>query len=100
MLIPNQRFQTFESLPIQNLITFIHDLQSTHVVYVHNPTDQKRYEVIKILVDTYQLYVTTDISSSHQIVGACQIDPKWSNKRSNIIDKSQYEVRLILFQII
>jgi hypothetical protein len=49
---------------------------------------------MKILLDKYQVHITSNKQSIH----TCQINPKWSDRRSNIIDQNQFEVRLIYLQ--
>lgn len=88
-LILNQRFQTFQSLPQRELLSWKNqEFESSRVVYVYNPTDQRRIEIKKILLDTYQVRV----SNHRQPNVPCQIDPIWSDKRSNIIDDKHFEV--------
>jgi hypothetical protein len=87
----NEDYQTFQSLPQRRLLSFNNQEQSIRMVYVYNPTDQRRIEIVKILIDKYQVQVT----SHEQSKILCQIDPKWTDKRSNIIDQNQFEVRLI-----
>jgi hypothetical protein len=93
-LVLNQDFPSFQSLPIRKLLSFNNGEQTSRVIYIYNPTDQKRIEIIKILVDTYQVRVT----SNKQSINECQIDPKWSSRRSNIMDENQFEVRSIDFK--
>ena len=93
-LISNQEFPTFQSLPIRRLLSFNNNQQTIRVIYIYNPTDQRRNEIVKILVDTYQVHVT----SNKQSINECQIDPKWSSRRSNIMDSNQFEVRSIYFK--
>jgi len=93
-LVLNQEFQTFQSLPIRKLISFNNNEQTIRIIYIYNPTDQKRIEIVKILLDTYQVHVT----SNKQSINTCQIDPKWSDRRSNIINQNQFEVRFIYFK--
>ncbi|CAF4995373.1 unnamed protein product, partial [Rotaria socialis] len=69
-LLSNQEFQTFESLPIRKFVSF----HKNHIIYIYNPTDQRRLEIIKILLHKYQVHVT----SNNQTITDCQIDPKWS----------------------
>ncbi len=89
----NENYQTFQSLPERKLLSFNNQQQSIRVVYIYNPTDQRRIEIVKVLLDTYQVRVI----SHKQSRIPCQIDPKWSDKRSNIIDQNQFEVRFIDF---
>ena len=93
-VISDQEFERYDRLPIKKLISIKSEIKSARIVYIHNPTDQKRNDIVKILLDTYQVYVT----SNNQSILACQIDPKWSDKRSNIMDPNQFEVRLIYFE--
>jgi hypothetical protein len=58
------------------------------VVYVYNPTDQRRIQLVKVLVDTHQV----SISSNRQVIRTCQIDPKWTGKKSNQIETNMFEV--------
>jgi hypothetical protein len=66
------------------LISFL----SCRIIFIYNPTDQRRVEIVKILLDTHQVRVT----SNKQPIGACQIDPKWSSIRSNMLINDQFEV--------
>ncbi|CAF4659943.1 unnamed protein product, partial [Rotaria socialis] len=59
-----------------------------HIIYIYNPTDQRRLETIKILLHKYQVHVT----SNNQTITDCQVDPKWSHRRSNIINENQFEL--------
>jgi len=93
-LLLNEEFPSFELLPIKKLISFNNEEQTIRVIYIYNPTDQRRIEIVKILLDTYQVRVT----SNKQSINTCQINPKWSNKRSNILDQNQFEVRFIYFK--
>jgi hypothetical protein len=93
-LILNQEFETFQSLPKRKLISFNNEKQTIRVVYIYNPTDQRRIEIVKILLDTYQVYVT----SNQKSIKTCQIDPKWFDKRSNILNPNQFEVKFIYFK--
>lgn len=90
-LILNQDFPTYQSLPIRKLMPLKNEKQSNQVIYIYNPTDQRRIEIVKILLDTYQVYIT----SNKQPMNSCQIDPKWSDQKSNILDQNQFEVRLM-----
>ncbi|CAM4822114.1 unnamed protein product [Rotaria magnacalcarata] len=83
-LVSNQEFQTFESLAIRKFVSF----HKHHMIYIYNPTDQRRLEIIKILLHKYQVHVTSD----NQTITDCQIDPKWSHRRSNIINENQFEL--------
>ena len=87
-LMSNQEFQSFQTFPKSKLISFGNQEQTFRVIYIYNPTDQRRIEIIKILVDTYHIHVTSNKQSIH----TCQIDPKWSAERSNAIDPNQFEV--------
>ena len=58
------------------------------MIYVYNPTDQRRIQMVKVLLDTHQVTVTSD----KQAVRACQIDPKWKGKRSNTMETNRFEV--------
>ena len=89
----NEEYPTYQSLPQRRLLSFNDPKQSIRKVYIYNPTDQRRIEIVTVLLDTYQVQVTSHEQSTIQ----CQIDPKWSDKRSNIIDQNQFEVRLIDF---
>ncbi|CAF4454062.1 unnamed protein product [Rotaria socialis] len=87
-LLSNQEFQTFESLPIRKFVSF----HKNHIIYIYNPTDQRRLEIIKILLHKYQVHVT----SNNQTITDCQIDPKWSHRRSNIINENQFELLILI----
>ena len=91
----NEDYQTFQSLPERRLLSFNKHEQSIRIVYIYNPTDQRRIEIVKILLDTYQIRVISHQQSSI----SCQIDPKWSDKRSNILNQNQFEVRFIIIEI-
>ena len=88
LLRSNEHFPTFEALPEQKLLSLGQSAQATRLLYVYNPTDQRRREIIRVLVDSYRVHVT----SNNQSVDACQVDPKWSDSRSNTMDMDQYEV--------
>ncbi len=90
----NEDFPTFDSLPSRKLISFNNRGETIRVIYIYNPTDQRRIEIMKILLDKYQVHITSNKQSIH----TCQINPKWSDRRSNIIDQNQFEVRLIYLQ--
>ena len=57
-------------------------------MFIYNPTDQRRLDIVKILVDTYQVYVT----SNNQPINSCQIDPQWTGRKSNLMEKKIFEV--------
>lgn len=57
-------------------------------MYIYNPTDQRRLNIVKILVDTYHVYVT----SNNQMISSCQINPKWTGRKSNMMEKNIFEV--------
>lgn len=84
-LIFNEESPTADSFAIKRLIK----LSPNRVLYIYNPTDQRRIDIIKVLVDTYQVRVT----SNQKSIKHCQIDPNWSHKRSNTINSNQFEVR-------
>jgi hypothetical protein len=91
LLISDKEYKIFDLFPTRKLISFNNQEQTIRVIYLYNPTDQRRVEIVKILLNTHQVHVT----SNKQPINACQIDPKWSNTRSNIMAKDQFEVRLI-----
>ena len=62
------------------------------VIYVYNPTDQRRVQIVKLLIDTYQVYVT----SNNKVIDSCQIDPSWTGRKSNMMEKNTFEVCLII----
>ncbi len=66
------------------------------VIYIYNPTDQRRIQIVKVLINTYQVYVT----SNNQIINSCQIDPKWTGRKSNMLEKNMFEVGLKTFSSI
>ena len=89
MLILNERFETFESLPQRELVSLKnHQLETSEVVYVYNPTDQRRIEIMRLHLDTHQVRVMNHQQSNVP----CQVDPIWSDKRSNIIDSKHFQV--------
>jgi hypothetical protein len=65
-------------------------------MYIYNPTDQRRIQIVKVLIDTYQVHIT----SNNQIINSCQIDPKWTGRKSNMMEKNMFEVRLKIFDLI
>ncbi|CAF3685423.1 unnamed protein product [Adineta steineri] len=87
-LVLSQDFPTYESLPIRRMLTFMKGQQSNHIIYIYNPTDRKRIELVKIFINIYQVYVT----SNKKYIDKCQIDPKWSSRRSNTIEDNQFEL--------
>lgn len=87
-LILNQVFPTVHSLPIKRMISFQNEDQQNRIIYLYNPTDQRRIEIIKILVDTHRVRVT----SNNSPIETCQIHPKWFNKQSNFIVQNQFKV--------
>ncbi|CAF4380139.1 unnamed protein product, partial [Adineta steineri] len=87
LLLSNIEFKTFESLPTRKVLSLNNQQQPSKSIYVYNPTDQRRTQIVKIVVDTYQVYVT----SNKQIIKSCQIDPKWTGRKSNMIEKSLFE---------
>ncbi|CAF0800037.1 unnamed protein product [Rotaria sp. Silwood1] len=91
-LLLNQEFQTFDILPIRKLISFQNKKQTIRTIYIYNPTDQRRIEIVKILLDTYHVRVT----SNKEPIQTCQIDPKWSNRRSNIMNQNQFELLILI----
>ncbi|CAF2687357.1 unnamed protein product [Rotaria sp. Silwood2] len=88
----NQEFQTFETLPIRKFISINNEQQNNRMIYIYNPTDQRRIEIVKILLDTYNVRVT----SNNKPIETCQIDPKWSNRRSNIMNQNQFELLILI----
>ncbi|CAF4287800.1 unnamed protein product, partial [Rotaria magnacalcarata] len=52
--------KSFESLPRRKLITLDSQAQTIKVVYIYNPTDQRRIQIVKILVSTHQVFVTSN----------------------------------------
>lgn len=91
-LILNEQFDTFQSLPRREFISLKNSEQTSRVIYIYNPTDQRRKEIKKILLDTHQIRVT----DNQQSPVSCQIDPIWTDRRSNIIDINQFEVKHFL----
>ncbi|CAF3632237.1 unnamed protein product [Rotaria sordida] len=92
-LILNQEFETFDTLPIRQFISFNNNnKEKIRMIYIYNPTDQRRIEIVKILLDTYYVRVT----SNKQPIETCQIDPKWSNRRSNIMNQNQFELLILI----
>ncbi|CAF3343113.1 unnamed protein product [Rotaria socialis] len=87
-LLSNMHLQSFESLPRRKLITLDSQAQAIKVVYLYNPTDQRRIQIVKILLSTYQVFVT----SNNQPIDSCQIDPKWTGKKSNVMAKNKFEL--------
>ncbi|CAF2556746.1 unnamed protein product [Rotaria sp. Silwood2] len=92
LLLSNIQFKTFESLPTRKLISFNNQEQKIKVIYIYNPTDQRRTQIVKILIDTYQVYVT----SNNQVINSCQIDPKWTGRKSNMIEKNMFELLILV----
>ncbi|CAF0930355.1 unnamed protein product [Adineta ricciae] len=92
LLLSNTEFKTYESLPNQRMISFNGQEQKLKVLYVYNPTDQRRVQLVKLLIDTHQVYVT----SNQQVVNACQIDPKWTGRKSNVIDNKYFELLILV----
>lgn len=88
----NEHFPTFETLPEQKLLSLGQSEQATRLLYVYNPTDQRRREMIQVLIDSYRVHVT----SNNQSVDACQVNPNWSGSRSNTMDTDRYEVSSIV----
>jgi hypothetical protein len=64
-------------------------------MYIYNPTDQRRIQLVKVLIDTHQVYIT----SNNQVINSCQIDPKWTGRKSNMMEKNIFEVCLRSFII-
>ena len=87
----NEHFPRFDSLPQRILISSTDDPSWSHPLYIYNPTDQLRIELIQILIDTHQVSVT----SNEQLINECQIDPKWSDKQFNTVENDQFEVNSI-----
>ena len=85
-LVVSEAFDSWESLPRQRLLSFNH---SRRIVFVYNPTDGQRRDIVRILIDRHQVRVTSD----GQTIRACQIDPAWTHRRSNSIERDQFEVR-------
>lgn len=86
----NEEFLTFDSLPKKNLI-LAKDLNPwSHRIFIYNPTDRRRIELIHLFIDIYQIYIT----SNDQIVTECQIDPKWNDEEQNRFEDDQFEVKL------
>ncbi|CAF1276065.1 unnamed protein product [Rotaria sordida] len=92
LLLSNIQFKTFESLPTRKLISFNSQEQKLKVIYIYNPTDQRRIQIVKILVDTYQVYIT----SNNQMINFCQIDPKWTGRKSNMMEKNMFELLILV----
>ncbi|CAF0778226.1 unnamed protein product [Adineta steineri] len=92
LLLSNIEFKTFESLPTRKVLSLNNQQQPSKSIYVYNPTDQRRTQIVKIVIDTYQVYVT----SNKQIIKSCQIDPKWTGRKSNMIEKSLFELLILV----
>ncbi|UJR31177.1 hypothetical protein I4U23_018684 [Adineta vaga] len=92
LLLSNTELKTFESLPTRRLISFNTQEQKLKTIYIYNPTDQRRVQLVKILIDTYQVYIT----SNNQTHYACQIDPKWTGRKSNMIDNKFFELLILV----
>lgn len=65
---------------------------SSRVLYIFNPTDQRRTQLVRILVNTHEIHVT----SNNQPIDACQIEPKWTGKKSNMMEKNLFELVLLV----
>ena len=60
----------------------------SRTIFVYNPTDQRRVQLVKVLLDTSKVFVT----SNKQAVQACQIDPTWAGRKSNVMRTDRFEV--------
>ncbi|CAF3772610.1 unnamed protein product [Rotaria sp. Silwood1] len=92
LLLSNIQFKTFESLPTRKLISFNSQQQQVKVIYIYNPTDRRRTQIVKVLIDTYQVHVT----SNNQVIDTCQIDPKWTGRKSNMMEKNTFELLILV----
>ena len=63
------------------------------MIYIYNPTDRQRIQIVKVLINTHQVYVT----SNNQRINSCQIDPKWTGRKSNMMEKNLFEVTNEIF---
>ena len=88
-LILNEQFDTFQSLPRRELISLKNPEQTSRVIYIYNPTDQRRKEITKIPLNTHQVRVM----DNQQSPVLCQVDPIWTDRRSNLIETNQFEVK-------
>lgn len=102
-LILNEQFETFQSLPKRELISLKNQENNIRVIQIYNPTDQRRREITKVLLDVHQVRVTDHQRSSVP----CQVNPIWKDRRSNIIEINRFEVQhffsnqsLVLFIVI
>ena len=62
----------------------------SRTIFVYNPTDQRRVQLVKVLLDTSKVFVT----SNKQPIPACQVDPSWSGRKSNTMQTDRFEVCL------
>ncbi|CAF1114091.1 unnamed protein product [Adineta ricciae] len=92
VLASNEVFPSYDLLSTKQLLVFDNNQQNHRVVYIYNPTDQKRSEIIQILSNVYHVHIT----SSGKLVKTCQIGPKWSSKTSNTMEQHQYELFILV----
>lgn len=92
MLILNEEFPSYESLPNRRLFSFENRTISRRTVFIYNPTDQRRVEIVRVLIDTPHVCIT----SNQQAITECQIDPKWIETKPNTINENLFEVRLLI----
>ncbi|CAF0836527.1 unnamed protein product [Didymodactylos carnosus] len=83
----------YDTLPQRKLITMKTDLKTLHIF---NPTDQRRIEIVKVIIDDYNIRVSYRISATSVTPIRCQIDPKWAGKRSNDFISNQFELLFLV----
>mgnify|MGYP002384677662 FL=1 len=93
ILILNEEFPSYESLPHSKLLSFENPTTTSRTIFIYNPTDQRRIEIIRVLIDKVYVHVT----SHQQPITECQIDPKWTDDKSNTIDENLFEVSRSFF---
>lgn len=90
----NEDFLSFDALPKRILISATNETLWSHTLYIYNPTDRRRIELISLLIDVDQVSIT----SNRQRIEACQIDPQWSEEQRNTVEANQFEVNRISFR--
>ncbi|UJR15510.1 hypothetical protein I4U23_002451 [Adineta vaga] len=92
VLASNEEFLAYDILPIKRLLQFDDNEQKHRVLYIYNPTDQRRLEFVQIFINTFRVHIT----SNKKTIETCQIEPKWSRKQSNIMEQNQFELLILV----
>ncbi|CAF1076270.1 unnamed protein product [Didymodactylos carnosus] len=96
LLTMNSVMEKYDGLPQRKLITMKTDELKSKTVYIYNPTDQQRIEIVKVIIDTYNVQVKYQTLDASFVSIQCQIDPKWTGKRSNTFSSDTFELLFLV----